>query len=106
MCTFENRIFRLYRENGGVGAEKILKMRPFVSARTPENHFSSIIQGEPMPIITIALKEGRSQEQKAKVAQEITRIVAENMDVDPSKIWIRFDDFSPKDFATAGKLHG
>ena len=59
-----------------------------------------------MPIITIALKEGRSPEQKAKVAREITRIVAETMEVDPSKIWIRFDDFSPKDFATDGKLHG
>ncbi|MCW7754833.1 4-oxalocrotonate tautomerase family protein [Desulfobotulus sp. H1] len=59
-----------------------------------------------MPIITIALKEGRSQEQKKKVAEEITRIVSEHMEVDPSKIWIRFDDFSPSDFATGGTMHG
>lgn len=80
-------------------AERTMKIRPCF-----QKHFFH--KEDPMPIITIALKEGRSQEQKKKVAEEITRIVAENMEVDPSKIWIRFDDFSPADFATGGKMHG
>lgn len=59
-----------------------------------------------MPIVTIALAKGRTSEQKEKAANEITRTLAETMNVDPAKIWIRFDEFDPANFATGGRLHG
>lgn len=57
-----------------------------------------------MPIINIAIAKGRSIDQKRALVREISRVVAETLDVDAEKIWIRIDEFDRDNFAVGGEL--
>lgn len=57
-----------------------------------------------MPIIHISIAKGRSLEQKRRLVEKVTEVVAETIDVDPGKIWIRIDEFDRENFAVNGQL--
>ena len=57
-----------------------------------------------MPWVRIDLLEGRSEEQKQKVAAEITRTIAAHLDCKPASVSIVFNDVSPTNWATEGRL--
>lgn len=57
-----------------------------------------------MPIIRIELIEGRSVEQKRKMAEKITDIVSETAEVPKDVVDVIFYDIKKEDFASSGKL--
>jgi 4-oxalocrotonate tautomerase len=57
-----------------------------------------------MPIIHISIAEGRTLEQKRAMVEKVTQVVAETINVDPEKIWIRIDEFKKENFSVNGKL--
>ena len=57
-----------------------------------------------MPIVTIQQVEGRTVEQKRKVAKEVTDAIARNYRIEPDRITITFIDMPEHDIAKAGKL--
>ena len=59
-----------------------------------------------MPIVKISWFEGKTHEQKAKVAAEVTESIVRNTGTDPAYIYVLFEDVKPSDWAGAGKLFG
>lgn len=59
-----------------------------------------------MPVIRISWFEGKSHDQKAKVAAEITDSIVRNTGTDPGFIYVIFEDVKPTDWAGGGKLYG
>lgn len=57
-----------------------------------------------MPIVKIELFEGRTREQKAKAAKEITEAVGRTLGASPESTHVIFTDVSKSDWANAGKL--
>jgi len=57
-----------------------------------------------MPIIQVNLIEGRTVEQKRKLAAEITDVVVECLNVEPDSVRIIIQDMAKHDYAIAGKL--
>ena len=57
-----------------------------------------------MPFVNITMAKGRTMEQKRAMAQSITDVVADCLDVDPEVVWIHIDEFDRENFATGGKL--
>jgi 4-oxalocrotonate tautomerase len=57
-----------------------------------------------MPIVRVELFEGRTREQKAKAAKEITEVVARALGASPESTHVIFADVSKSDWANAGKL--
>ena len=55
-----------------------------------------------MPIVTIEWYEGRSDEQKAKVAEEVTNVLVEHGECARDSVWMRFVDTPRKDWAMGG----
>jgi 4-oxalocrotonate tautomerase len=60
----------------------------------------------PMPVVRVSWFEGKDQEQKAKVAAEITESIVRNTGTDPNYIYVIFEDVKASDWAGAGKLFG
>ncbi len=59
-----------------------------------------------MPVVRITWFEGKDQDQKAKVAAEITESIVRNTATDPNYIYVVFEDVKASDWAGAGKLFG
>jgi 4-oxalocrotonate tautomerase len=57
-----------------------------------------------MPLVRIELFSGRTREQKANAAFEITEVLRKTMDVPPESTQIIFVEFEKSDWAKAGKL--
>ena len=57
-----------------------------------------------MPYIQVHMIEGRTQEQREKLAKAITDATAEILKVNKEDIWIEFTDMPKTHFATSGIL--
>ncbi|SDD51480.1 4-oxalocrotonate tautomerase [Variovorax sp. CF079] len=59
-----------------------------------------------MPVIRIELSAGRTQEQKQKVAEEITQSMVAHCGCKPETVHVVFEDVKPSDWAVGGKFLG
>lgn len=57
-----------------------------------------------MPIITIKLFEGRSNDVKRKYAKAITEAAIQILGAAPDDVDVLYEDIKKSDWATAGKL--
>jgi 4-oxalocrotonate tautomerase len=57
-----------------------------------------------MPFVEIHYIEGRTEEQREKLAKMITDSVAEIFNVPKESVWIEFDEMSKTHFAIGGVL--
>lgn len=57
-----------------------------------------------MPYVRIELIEGRSEDQKAAVAEAVTKALVELAGAKAESIFIVFDDVPPHNWASGGKL--
>ncbi len=57
------------------------------------------------PIVTVRALEGRTVEQKRKLAKDITDAVVKIFDVEPDRVLINFFDMPKQNVAKAGKLN-
>lgn len=57
-----------------------------------------------MPYIHVHMLEGRTQEQREKLAKAITDAAVEILKVDKESVWIEFSDMPKTHFATGGIL--
>ena len=57
-----------------------------------------------MPLIEVHLLEGRTDEQKKNLLQEITLAVHESIDAPLTSIRVWIQEFSPKEYMVAGEL--
>lgn len=58
-----------------------------------------------MPIVRVELLPGRTQDQKAQYAVEVTRLTAEILKCTPEAIDVIFTEIQPHDWAHAGQLY-
>jgi len=59
-----------------------------------------------MPVMTIDWLEGRTPQQKAQLADALTRAFVEIANVPKDQVWIVFRDVKRSDWAMAGRLLG
>ena len=57
-----------------------------------------------MPVVTIEWLEGRTSQQKARLAEAITQAFADIAQVSKEQVWLVFRDVRRSDWAMAGKL--
>ena len=57
-----------------------------------------------MPVITVEWLQGRSREQKAHLADALTRACVEIAKVPKEQVWIVYRDVARADWAMAGTL--
>jgi 4-oxalocrotonate tautomerase len=57
-----------------------------------------------MPMVKIELFSGRTREQKAAAAKEVTEALTRSLGVKPESTQVIFVDVEKSDWATAGKL--
>jgi len=57
-----------------------------------------------MPVIRISIWEGRTREQKEKLAEAITKNMAEIAKTPKEHVWIIFEDVKKCDWAIGGDL--
>jgi 4-oxalocrotonate tautomerase len=58
-----------------------------------------------MPIVSIRLAKGRDIDVKRRLAAEVTRAVAESLDLPPKLVSIQIEEFERENWATGGELH-
>jgi len=58
-----------------------------------------------MPIVTVRALEGRTIEQKRKLAKDITDAVVKNFKVEADRVIVNFFDMPKHNVAKAGKLN-
>lgn len=59
-----------------------------------------------MPVITVEWLEGRTAQQKAQLADAITRACIETAKTPPEQVWVVFRDVKRSDWSMGGKLLG
>lgn len=59
-----------------------------------------------MPVVRVSWFEGKTPEQKAKVAADVTETIVKTTGTDASYIYVIFEDVKPADWAGGGKLFG
>lgn len=59
-----------------------------------------------MPVVRVSWFDGKTAEEKAKVAQEITDSIVRNTATDASYVYVIFEDVKAADWAGSGKLFG
>ena len=59
-----------------------------------------------MPVITIEWLEGRTAQQKAQIAEALTKTFVDVAKTPPEQVWIVFKDVKRSDWAMSGKLLG
>lgn len=59
-----------------------------------------------MPVITVEWLEGRSPQQKAQIAEALTKTFVDAAKTPPEQVWIVFRDVKRSDWAMSGKLLG
>ena len=57
-----------------------------------------------MPIIRVEMWEGRSLEQKRRLARALTDVLAEVVDCDPATVRVLIDDYARENWAVGGVL--
>ena len=57
-----------------------------------------------MPVIHVAMLEGRSREQKARLAQSITQSFVEIAKAPPDQVMVVFSEHPKENWAIGGKL--
>jgi 4-oxalocrotonate tautomerase len=57
-----------------------------------------------MPFITVKVLEGKTPEQKRALVKKMTDIVSESFEVDPSRIFIFFEDLAKDNYGKQGEL--
>ncbi len=57
-----------------------------------------------MPFIEVHHLEGRTEEQRERLAKAITEAVSEIFNVPKDAVWIKFSEMSKDHFATGGTL--
>ncbi len=57
-----------------------------------------------MPIIKVEMLEGRSKEQKRKLAKALTQAMVEIAKTDSGSVTVVFSEYSRESWAQAGKL--
>ena len=57
-----------------------------------------------MPVITVEWLEGRTPQQKAQLADALTKAFGEIANVPKEQVWIVFEDVKRSDWAMGGKL--
>jgi len=57
-----------------------------------------------MPVIHINIRDGLSTNQKRNVAEKVTNVMHETLDLEKDRIEIFFHDIPDTNFAKAGKL--
>jgi len=60
--------------------------------------------GTEMPVVTIEWLEGRTPQQKARLADAITQACVDIAQVSKDQVWLVFRDVRRSDWAMAGKL--
>ena len=58
-----------------------------------------------MPIITIQMAKGRTENQKQKLTAKLTTLIAEELKVEKNWITIIFQEYDRNQWATDGLLH-
>lgn len=56
-----------------------------------------------MPIVRVTMAAGRTNEQKAALARDITASLAERCNADPSHIYVLFEDVPPDEWMVGGE---
>ena len=59
-----------------------------------------------MPVITVEWLEGRTTQQKARLADALTKAFGDVAQVPKEQVWIVFRDVKRSDWAMSGKLLG
>ncbi len=57
-----------------------------------------------MPVVKIEMLEGRSKEQKAKLAQAVTQALVTIAKAKPESVTVVFSEYSRENWAQGGKL--
>jgi 4-oxalocrotonate tautomerase len=58
-----------------------------------------------MPILRVSLWQGRSKDEKAKLAQALTDTMVETAGVPPEAVTIMIEELPKENWATGGQLH-
>jgi 4-oxalocrotonate tautomerase len=58
-----------------------------------------------MPIVTVQIASGRDVDIKRRLAEGITRVLVDVLDVDPEWITVLFQELERGNWATGGRLH-
>ena len=58
-----------------------------------------------MPIVSIRMAKGRGIDLKRKLAAEVTRAVAQSLELPPELVTIQIEEFDRENWATGGELH-
>jgi 4-oxalocrotonate tautomerase len=58
-----------------------------------------------MPIVSIRLAAGRDIQLKRRLVAEVTRAVAETLDLPSELVSIQIEEFARENWATGGQLH-
>ena len=59
-----------------------------------------------MPVVRVSWFDGKTADEKAKVAREITESIVKSTGTDASYIYVIFEDVKAADWAGGGKLFG
>ena len=57
-----------------------------------------------MPIVEVKMLEGRSDDQKRKLVQEITEVICRTIDSTPEKVRVFINEMPKKHYAIGGVL--
>lgn len=57
-----------------------------------------------MPYVKVELTEGRTEDQKAAMAEAITDALVKLGGAKPESVWVVFDDVTKENWASGGKL--
>lgn len=58
-----------------------------------------------MPMIRVEMFEGRTVEQKRRIAARLTDALVEETGVSRGAVWVQFSDFARSDWALGGELY-
>ena len=58
-----------------------------------------------MPIITIKMAKGRTEDQKQELAASITAEAVRILEVEPAWVTVLFDEYERENWASGGELH-
>jgi len=57
-----------------------------------------------MPVVTVAMHEGRTIDQKRALVKEITEVVARTIGVDPTGVQVIIDEIKLENWSAGGQL--
>ena len=57
-----------------------------------------------MPIVTVQMIEGRTDDQKRQLVEKVTEAVSETTNAPKEKVTVIIEEMSPNHYGTSGKL--